>query len=244
MFDGYRTGAAFFPLIGAVLQGEQDGVVYADDALSPQQFYVEHAFGFAQIFGPSVQSFESSLEQYLLIDKAFAAPKVRLYTPHLPDFLAGPERNALRSERQRFRITRHLEVPPGDGALAVTPVDARNFETVEKVFGVAGRFWRTSGDFIMKAHGVVALLDGRPAAICYAAAVADRRAEIDVLTLPNYREQGAGKFAVAQFIQRCVEHSIEPLWDCFSNNAGSVQLCLSAGFTPSGPAYPFFTINK
>lgn len=242
----YEAAGAFFPLIGAVLEGTQQGVAYGDDPVRPRQVYVEHAFGFAQVFGASEPAFTSALHRYLLVERAFAAPKVRLYTPQLPAFLAGPEHAGLRSERQRF--TPGADQPPAvrerEGALVAQPVDAASFEAMEAAFGVALRFWRSAADFIAQSRAVAVLADGRPAAICYAAAVSRGRAEIDVMTLPAFRQQGAARFAVLQFAARCRPEGIAPLWDCFTNNTGSVQLASSTGFVPAAPPYPFFTIAK
>lgn len=244
-FAPYRAGPAFFPLIGAVLEGTQDGVAYGDHPATPRQWYVEHAFGFAQVFGAPAPGFEDALRRHLLVDRAFAAPKVRLYTPHCPDFLRGPDAEGMRSERQRFRLADARGGGPDyDGRLAAVAVDAANFEAMEGAFGVALRFWRTPADFIANARATLVLLDGAPAAVCYAAAVSDGRAEIDVMTLPAARQQGAARRAVAHFVARCRAEGIEPLWDCFTNNAASVQLSLATGFAPAGPAYPFFTIPQ
>lgn len=244
--ETYRGSASFFPLIGAVLAGEQDGIVFGDDAARPRQLYVEHAFGFAQVFGGRVPSFEEALRRYLLVDRAFAAAKVRLYTPQLPPFLAGEEAGPLRSERQRFRLAPGLPPAPAarEAAWDAVPVNASNFEQVQQDFGVALRFWRTAADFIAGSRAVVARVDGQPTAICYAASVCDARAEIDVMTLPAWRLQGTARFAVAHFVQRCLHEGLQPLWDCFTNNAGSVRLALSSGFVPAAPPYPFFTIGK
>ena len=249
-FDQYRTGKAFFPLIGAVLADAQDGVVYADDAATPSQVYVEHAFGFAQVFGRLDAAFEAGLQAYLLADKSFSAPKVRLYTPGLPIFLRQPQFEPLRSLRQRFVIEdagafdARFKVLAADGALTLAAVDRGNVAEIESAFSVICRFWRSQADFIGQANAVVALYHGRPAAICYAAAVADDRAEIDVLTLADYRNRGTGKFAVMHFVKRCFACSLQPLWDCFANNEGSLQLCRSVGFTARGAPYPFFTLNR
>ncbi len=248
-FDLYRGAEAFFPLIGAVLADRQDGTVYADDAVTPRQFYVEHAFGFAQVFGKPSASFEAELKCYLLVDKGFTAPKVRLYAPYLPAFLDEPHCDTMRSWRQRFVIDPAGPFNAQFNALAPAceitqaSVNQGNIAQIESAFCVVGRFWRSPLEFIDKAQAVVALQCGRPAAICYAAAVANGRAEIDVLTLPEYRKVGVGKFAVMHFVKRCFAQSLEPLWDCFSNNAGSLQLCRSVGFTAHSPPYPFFTIN-
>lgn len=247
----YRSQEAFFPLIGAVLLDEQNGTVYVDDSDAPTQAYVEHAFGFAQTFGSPVLQFEAALRNYLLVDKNFAVAKVRLYTPHLPDFLRSSECDSLRSQRQRFTFhsASALDADIWSGQtmpanIQITGVDRDNVTEIESRFGVVDRFWRTPEDFIGKAHAIVALVNQEPAAICYAAAVADSRAEIDVLTLPEYRHLGLGKLVVTLFKKRCLEQGLLPLWDCFTNNVGSMALCKSTGFIPTHAAYPFFTINK
>jgi len=247
-YSDYRTCEAFFPLIGAVLLGEQNGVIYADHPALPKQMYVEHAFGFAQVFGVSVPSFESALKKYLLEDKWFFVAKVRLYTPLLLSFLRSTDYDNLRSERQRcvfdpagaaFAMCSSLELPAN---VTVSGVNTGNVALVESRFGVVGRFWRSAQDFIAKSHAAVAFIDGQMASICYAAAVVNNRAEIDVLTLPEYRHLGLGKFVVTHFNQECLECDLQPMWDCFSNNSGSVALGGAVGFIPAR-TYPFYTIN-
>jgi len=246
----YRTNHSFFPLIGAVLLDEQDGVVYADKDEAPTQFYVEHAFGFAQIFGSANAEFETELQRYLLVRKNFAVVKVRLYTPHFPDFLRTAKMACLRAERQRYALGSSGIVQGMDLRACknvnsrFVDVDRSNVWQVERRFGVVGRFWRTPRDFIARAHAVVALVDEEPVAICYAAAVADGRAEIDVLTLPAYRQLGLGRLVVTRFNKQSRARGLTPLWDCFTNNAGSVALCQTAGFVSVGEPYAFFTINK
>lgn len=247
----YTRGGAgsFFPLIGAVLDGVQDGEIYADNIANPTQSYVEHCFGFSQIFGEHCQAFEEELEHHLL-EKRFTAPKVRLYTPLFPNFLGSPAWGEMRSFRQRFVIDPEgLSKAQASHAgqirgMTISGIDAENISEMDRSFGVVERFWRNRSDFIRLSRAVVSLYDGHPAAICYAAAVADRCVEIDVLTLPEFRHLGAARLAVMVFVKRCFEQSLHPLWDCFSNNAGSVQLCLSAGFAPRGEPYPFFTLSK
>ncbi len=246
----YRSTESFFPLIASVLLDEQDGEVYADDNATPRQVYVEHTFGFAQIFGISCAGFEADLEQYLLIDRSFSAPKVRLYTPHLPEFLNDPRWDSLRSLRQRFFIEPGNSFDSQFAALQQLDTidlqsgDELDIEEIERVFGVVGRFWRSPTDFLHKSNAIVAFRHGKPGSICYSAAHADGSAEIDVLTLPEFRMTGVGKLTVMHFVKRCFDQSISPLWDCFSNNEGSMNLCRSVGFHAPRPPYPFFTINR
>ncbi len=246
----YRANDFFFPLIATVLLDEQNGAVFVNDVNRPAQVYVEHAFGFAQIFGKRVEKFEEELERYLFIDKLFSPDKVRLYAPYLPGFLASSVHESLRSYRQRFHMTAesfsrrsqtHFKTLK-DSRLG--GVDAANVEWIESKFGMVRRFWRTPDDFIKKANAMVVFYKGTPASICYSAAEADHCAEIDVLTLPEHRKIGFAKQAVIGFINRCFSLSLRPLWDCFTNNAGSMSICKSVGFTAVREPYPFFTINK
>jgi hypothetical protein len=246
----YLKNSEYFPLIAAVLSNAQDGVVYADREDSPTQVYVEHAFGFAQIFGKPVQVFEQALQRYLLVDKAFSCSKVRLYAHYCPRFLAVSECDGLRSWRQHFQLDtsraetiHHVTELPVTG-LTLVFADANHVNLIEDAFGVVGRFWRTRDDFTRQSNVVLALVEGQPAALCYAAAVAGGRAEIDVLTLPAYRHQGLSKAVVHLFNRRCLEQNVLPLWDCFTNNAASMALCQSSGFVPLGDPYSFFTINR
>ena len=195
-------------------------------------------------------AFEVGLMAYLLTDKTFLAPKVRLYTPGLPAFLMQPQCEPMRSLRQRFVIDDpdffegQFEALVPEKALTLAMVNQGNIAEIGRAFGIVNRFWRSADDFVGQANAVVALHLGRPAAICYAAAVADGRAEIDVFTLSDYRKIGVGKFAVMHFVKHCFARSLQPLWDCFANNEGSLQLCRAVGFTARGAPYPFFTFSK
>lgn len=246
----YIRHEAFFPLIAAVLTCQQEGVVHADHQENPAQVFVEHAFGFAQIFGTPVPAFELALQRYLLVEKAFSCSKVRLYTPYWPGFLKTSECDGLRSWRQHFQLdiiragTVGRDTENFEKGLDLVHANASHVNLIEDAFGVVSLFWRAPDDFARLSNAVVALVDGQAAAICYAAAVAGGRAEIDVLTLPAYRHLGLGKLVVRRFNQRCLAQNILPLWDCFTNNIGSMALCESTGFAPLCEPYPFFTINR
>ncbi len=249
-YELYSDFDAFFPLIAAVLENRQDGVVYVDQVKNPTQVYVEHIFGFSQIFGRAVPEFERDLHRYLLVERVFSSPKVRLYTPIHPSFLEGSESDSLRSERQHFKLDISRAETSGDtktefsNELALEYVAASHVSMIKNTFGVVDRFWRTFSDFVRHSNGVLAFVEGQPAALCYAAAVAGGRAEIDVLTLPVYRHLGIAKAVVLVFNQRCLEQNLLPLWDCFTNNSASMALCRSTGFIPLSDPYSFYTISR
>lgn len=185
-----------------------------------------------------------------MIDKRFGPSKIRLYAPCVPEFLKFPAYESLCSYRQRFTINiDDLSYQYGaendqEKQLSLGRVDANNISLIEKKFGVVGRFWRSPAEFIQRSNAIVAFYDNEPASICYSAAEADHCVEIDVVTLEEYRTLGLAKLAVTKFVNRCFGLSLRPLWDCFTNNLGSMKLCKSVGFAASQTPYPFFTIGK
>lgn len=247
-YAAYTANNAFFPLIAAVLSGAQRGMAYADRAEAPRQIYVEHAFGFAQLLGEPVPGFEAELQKYLLNDKAFAAPKVRLYTPLIPTFHACESMRTARSERQRFFLraeayaAAHARLLARDGD--VLPVTTETVDRVDSAFGLISRFWPNSAAFVTHARAQVICHAGEPASICYAAALENCKAEVDIFTRPEYRGKGFAMMAAVRFVDDCLAHGVEPLWDCFTNNAGSMALRERLGFLNCAAPYEFFTIAK
>lgn len=250
IYQLYLSCKFFFPLIASVLLDEQDGVVYVNNRNAPSQVYVEHAFGFAQIFGTVDPDFEQKLEHYLLLDKNFNSDKVRLYAPYAPEFIVKSQHEPLRSYRQRFVLSADYQMDKStvlmqsDKKISFAGVNQTNIHLMENQFGLVSRFWRNATDFVQKSNAVIVLYDGEIASICYAAAQANNCTEIDVLTLPNYRNLGLANKAVLCFISHCYELGLTPLWDCFTNNSGSMMLCKSVGFKAMNEPYSFFTINR
>lgn len=242
----YSASDTFFPLIAAVLDGTQKGGAFGNDAECPSEIYVEHSFGFAQLFGQSQEEFEKSFESYLLEERAFAAPKVRLYTPLVPYFFQDGAYSQLRSERQRFRPggTTPPLLPSDSSASAIKGITTKLMPQVAKAFPLTGYFWPDAEAFLAHSMAQIVYADDEPAAICYAAAVADGKAEVDIFTVPEFRGRGYATQAGSAFIEYCATRDIEPLWDCFTNNAGSMRLAERLGFVPSGAPYQFFTIPR
>ena len=63
----YKKEDLFFPLISSVLLDIQDGIVLADSRDEMTQIYVNHHFGFSQLFGKCNPDFEEKLQQFLLL---------------------------------------------------------------------------------------------------------------------------------------------------------------------------------
>lgn len=249
-YQHYLCHAAFFPLVAAVLCDTQDGVVYVDNQRYPTAYYVEHAFGFAQIFGIESESFYQQLYEYLFIKKTFVPVKIRLYTPNEMPFLADTTFDGIRAFRQRFVFPTTLEnhsawyTHTHDSVVCVKGLLDTEIDEVDRVFRVVQRFWRTPADFMLHAHARVVWYEQSPVAICYAAAVANDQAEVDVVTHPNYRQRGFASMAVSDFITECRKVALHPVWDCFTNNLGSMNLSHKSGFVAERSIYAFYTIAR
>lgn len=111
-------------------------------------------------------------------------------------------------------------------------INQKNISLLSKTgLDLDSRYWANEDEVINKAMGIV-LFDchNEPASICYSAANADFRAEVDVLTMPEYRSQGLAKIAVSAFVNNCIKANLKPNWDCFEDNINSLKVAQSLGF--------------
>lgn len=247
----YSSSLRFFPLIAAVLEKSQTGLVLGNHPSNPTQFYVEHRFGFAEFFGQPDASFERQAVQLILSGHHRLAAKVRLYGTHVPACFPSENQSVSFSQRQRFKL------PPGyntDKLLAqaedtgldigVIPVDRSTLDDIQRHFRIVDRFWDSVEAFMQHASAVVVTHNDQIGSICYSAATSEGKAEIDIATIDAFRGLGLAKYAAAVFIDTALKLGIDPLWDCFTNNVASVSLAASVGFQPYASAYPMLTVQR
>jgi len=229
-----------------VLSGKQIGLVFANCVQNPSRFYVQHGSGFSQIFGDPDNDFDKALETFLLRERVFSVPKIRLYTPAHPGFLKGSGLDSFRSERQRFhwKPGKIQPVPASSQKLEVRRATESDLSALDKAFSLTTRFWNTPREFLELGRPQVVFFEGQPAALSYAAAEAGGQVEIDVFSHPNFRRKGLAAAAVRAFLLDCETRKVDPVWDCFTNNLGSVKLCRNCGFFPRGEPYAFYTIPR
>jgi hypothetical protein len=108
---------------------------------------------------------------------------------------------------------------------------------------LTSRFWASVDDFCKNSFGCVVRHSNDFTSICYAAAVSNNIAEIDVATKPDYKKMGFAKIAAISFIEECSQRKIIPNWDCYLNNLPSYKLATSLGFNIINK-YPLFTIVR
>ena len=235
IFLKYKNSNNFFPLIGAVLERKQMGSVYVDKVINPKIVLVVHKFRFAQIISEN-----SSNEVWSMICnvidnqkdyKGNNFNKIRFYCAN-PDFISYVgnlnKYNFQVGERFRFLSNEHLEI---DG-VEDFQLSKNDVELLNKQYQIqtGSRFWNNNEDFLRNSYSYCVKEGNIIKSICYAAAVSNNKAEIDVATHIRFRKKGFAKEAVLGFLKLCSSRGIVPLWDCYENNIASVQTAISIGF--------------
>ena len=236
-----------FPIINAVVEGNQDGNIYN----LPDCIIVMHKCGFAYCEPKSREVNYNNVVEYILKQNdlpayfhVYDAPLalVEAFTTHKATYnLKERKRIQLKFSGGQQRLERKL-LPEG---FVVEPITINNINALS-IFNLQleDKFWRSAEDFLQHGFGyAVFSKDGAAAALCYAASIAGNEAEIDVATMPDYRQQGLAKIAVGQFLQHCIKNNISPNWDCFEDNIGSLRTAKSLGFEKYF-CYTFLSVFK
>lgn len=86
------------------------------------------------------------------------------------------------------------------------------------------------------ANGVT--IDGVLASACSAALRCSYGIELNVITLPEYRNKGLAELVAAATIVRAIEHELIPHWD--AANERSARLAIRLGFKPAGSYFTHY----
>lgn len=231
-----------FPIIQSVIDGKQQGDIISD----ARTHLVCHKSGFGQLLGETELSKTECID---LVSNPRLPQYFHLYAPsqRIIDWISNDA-----SFNTKLRARTQLEYQGSKLKLAVVPT----FEIQEigidhiHLLGKNGlpdtsTFWSGDDDFLKNSLSVIALTENKEiAAICYSAANALNKAEVDIYTAESYRGSGLGKLVTSKFINLCLENSITPNWDCFNDNLGSLKIAESLGFTKT-LGYSFLSIyNK
>ena len=240
----YEKEAYCFPIVGSVIQSTQVGGIYTLKGYEKRAYFVMHKFGSAQIVGSYDNNYISMLSKWLFEDKAFPYPKLRLLVSE-PSLDCS--QFAVISRRAQFRLPKNWALN-GDLSkrLSILPITEKNIKEVNSEFRIDlfNRFWHSKTTFLDSGLGFVLLYDGKLASLCYSAAIWNNTAEIDVITLEQFRKLNLAKIVCSHFITECLSKGITPSWDCFTNNLGSMNLAKSLGFKQILPDYSLYTFSK
>jgi len=247
----YHMTAMSFPLISAVIQQKQRGQVFANERDRPAAALVVTNFGFMFWIGAEQNElFDEGLRQIFSSGDALKPSYLLWYSPPAAwqTKLDGMGSDSVR-RRERVRLECRAESDSAAGSIPA-PVGFElkdlTLDLIPKTekFGVKldSRFWTSCEDFVENGLGICLVKDGEVVSLCYAAAIVDSLAEVDVATDPEFRGRGLASVVTREFIKRCMNRGIVPTWDCFEYNAGSIKLARKLGFLEV-VRYPFYTFN-
>lgn len=238
-----------FPLILAVIRNKQQGRVFVDDFAQPLSAMVITKFGFMQVFGAeAAEGFDREIADFFAAKPPRIASYLLWYAPPQRwqkklEALEG--RLVRRRERVRFLLQKKAfdlgQDAPRGHQLRLLDEDCLR-KTGDFHLEISSRFWSSADDFLKNGIGVCLVQDDKIASLCYAACVVDGLAEVDIITRSESQGRGLATIVGQYFIQECLRRNIAPTWDCFLNNAASMNLAEKLGFSES-QHYLFYTLN-
>ena len=105
---------------------------------------------------------------------------------------------------------------------------------------LANRFWNNITEFKNNAYPIIITKDKKMICVCYSAANFYNHAEVDILTLDEYRKIGLASICASKFIENVLNKDIIPLWDAFLANPASCRLAEKFGYSKISKPYNFY----
>lgn len=242
----YSREVVIFPLILAVVQQKQRGWAFVDDPIQPASAIVMNNFGFMQFIG--AKNFGDDFIEFFKSPKTSLPSYLLWYSPprQIQKLLDGfTNEHVRRRQRARFVLTKQIienpvECPTG---FKVRYLDKDLIKkTLRFKLDIDSRFWASTDDFLEHGIGACIMKASEIISVCYSACVVDNLAEIDVVTLEEYRGMGLAIVAAQNFMSECMRRGLTPTWDCFVNNTASMELAAKLGFEKE-QTYFFYSFN-
>ncbi len=248
-----------------VIEGHISGKVFADNPVSPASFYVVHPYGMSLLFGDSTnQVFNEEFRDY-----AFNLNRERTGFEWMQAFpfdwepvlnklfknrlIRSSENISNREEgivELNTRINFKFSYPKFiDKRQELKDPDCMILRTTGKFFEdmkgsvVPAYFWKNADQFIEKGIGFSLFCNGKLASTAYSAFILDRKLEIGIETMEEFRGKGYAFHACCALIDHCIENGFEPVWACKLENAPSVRLAQKLGFEPCA-SIPYYRLGK
>lgn len=229
-----------FPVIQAVIDGKQEGKVFS----FKNSVFILHKAGFGYFIDR-----DNCCDTFLnfILNSEFSYLHIYDASNFLIKLLEDKSANIDFWVRQRRRLLykKASLVRLSSLEFRAIDIDFNNYNLI-KSFGLNldKRFWSGENDFLDNSLAtIVTNHSGTPVSICYAAAIANFVAEIDIFTQEQYRNKGLAKICAAHFVNKCIHNDIVPSWDCFISNIGSYKTSISIGFEEVYK-YNFLTLSK
>lgn len=233
----------------AVVKQNINGEVYVDNIENPSSFYVIHPYGMSLLFGAINNTlFNNKLISYILnIELVRKKTEYLQVFPHawhlklktlLTENLYNKE--SLKSsgiiEHGRVNFKFNKEKYYSNHHTLITNFEIRrthkhSFRSMEG-FVIPRFFYNNEEQFKKEGVGFSAYIENKPISTAFAAFIQNGQLELGIETLSEYRGKGLAKKVCSALIKYSLQHNLEPVWACRTNNIGSHRLAQSLGFEP------------
>lgn len=234
-----------FPLIGAVIQGNTEGIVLCNDESNPTHIFVINKFGFCQELYSEWDAnfFENEIKKYIYCSSRM---KLRLYNP-TGKLLAFVKQLPFSSEAKRMHfnidvdeIDRNRKI--GESYIEISPMTEESFMDIFSL-DLDSRYYKDKKDYCEHAIPYVAKIGDEEVGIIYGAGNDGERYEIDYYVSEKYRNLGIGSKLILTFVNKCFKIAKTADMDIYCNNFASIRVAEKCGFKPV-LEYSYFNIEK
>jgi GNAT superfamily N-acetyltransferase len=249
----------------SVIECHIPGKVYADNDDSPKTFYVVHPYGMSLLFGESTNlSFNNQFKEYALNlngagDKfewmqAFPNDWDLVLNELFKDCLIKSSENISTRKEGIVELNTRINFKFNyrkftDKRQKLYNPDCKILRTTGKFFEdmkgsvVPAYFWKNADQFVEKGIGFSLLYNGRLASTAYSAFILDKKLELGIETIEEFRGSGFAFYTCSALIDYCIENDYEPVWACKLENTASLRLAQKLGFEPCAEI-PYYRLGR
>lgn len=225
----------------SVIDGNQSGKVFADQRVNPASSLIINSYGQYLVAGSGDnEEFMNEVTAFLLdeqnhgnyYDLFATAPE---WIAQLSERLAGKtvllHRSSFTFDLSKFRLLT-AELNELADPYVLKRVEGTLFEKYRNEMDFSYHsLWRSAEHFLEQGFGYCIMKDGQFASVCNSFFVGRGLAEIDIVTVEEYQQQGLATRAGAAFIEHCLTHNLVPHYNCDAGNQRSILLATKLGFT-------------
>lgn len=249
----------------SVIEKHVAGLVYVDNLISPQSFYVIHPYGMTLLFGDSDnKEFNAGFHDYALnrnhtrneyewmqafpskwddvLNDLFKNSLVKS-----SDNLEGISKNIIELNTRvnfKFNLDNYLEFKQNNinKELSIVRTNTKVFTEMSGSV-VPSNFWDSAEDFSKNGIGFSLFTNNKLATTAYSAYIHDDELELGMETIPEFRGKGFAQYTCSALIDYCIENNFEPIWACRLENIGSYKLAVKLGFEPA-LTLPYYRLSN
>lgn len=237
-----------------VIEGHLSGKVYADNEDGPTVFYVVHPYGMSLLFGDCTNlGFNEEFRDYALNSKgerdrfewmqAFPGDWDHILNELFRDRLVKSSENTMNREDGIIELNTRINFKFNyrkfkDKRQNLNEPDCKILRTTGEFFKdmkgsvVPAYFWRNADHFVEEGIGYSLFYNDKLASTAYSAFVLDKKLELGIETMDEFRGRGFAYHCCSALIDHCLENNFEPVWACKLENTASYRLAQKLGFEP------------